>query len=635
MVLNAIEDTLKDQGHEFTPTAYFAALLALLSQAISKTSGIVNKELATSVVYLLDTVASSVPAALLRSKFSQILTSLAPALTQQDVEAPLLRHSMGCLETLLLAQDSAAWALPQTQVGPRGALAGILSLAVDHRPKVRKRAQEALTKVLKNPPPSPSLDHPAADMCAETALYTLRDVSHTAGKKNKGRPSADDEHHPSLMHALQLVRTIAVASSGWPSRMIDSLCEVLLGLSKSNNEYLAMTSFEIFETIFVGMANETSSAKLPGLLEAVLDLRPAQNDSQLVPPWIAVVSRGYDVSAQVDAQETFTKLPELLEMISSFLASPSHNIRSSASECLISFTATCIPRSVVLEPSVFDEKILENIAKTTVNLLSVKYQTAWMEVFNVLTALFEALKWRSAPYLNEVVRTVGDLRGNDSFTGKKEADAVLSAAIAASGPETVLEILPLNLGSSQAGKQGRVWLLPLLRDNVMNATIKHFRSEFVPLSELMFQKVLEYGDKEKTMTIKIYETLVNQIWSILPGYLMLPLDVVESFDQTFAELLSNLLYQQTVLRTDICKGLQTLVEANQQIASVEEEEDLLLQHRITKATAQQNLNHLSSFAGNLLAVLFNVYTGTLPHLRGYILQCINAYLSITPEKVTS
>lgn len=35
----------------------------------------------------------------------------------------------------------------------------------------------------------------------------------------------------------------------------------------------------------------------------------------------------------------------------------------------------------------------------------------------------------------------------------------------------------------------------------------------------------------------------------------------------------------------------------------------------------------------MLAVLFNVYSETLPQNRGFILRCINAYLSITPEQV--
>ncbi|KAI9873126.1 MAG: hypothetical protein M1830_000811, partial [Pleopsidium flavum] len=124
VVLSAVEDTLKDQNHGSTPTAYFAALLALLSQSISSSKGIINKELATSVVYLLDLVTPHVPQPLLRSKFSQILTNLAPALAHHEAEAPLLRPSIGCLESLLVAQDAAAWALPQTQNGPRRAIAG-------------------------------------------------------------------------------------------------------------------------------------------------------------------------------------------------------------------------------------------------------------------------------------------------------------------------------------------------------------------------------------------------------------------------------------------------------------------------------------------------------------------------------
>ena len=77
-----------------------------------------------------------------------------------------------------------------------------------------------------------------------------------------------------------------------------------------------------------------------------------------------------------------------------------------------------------------------------------------------------------------------------------------------------------------------------------------------------------------------------------------------------------------------------LVVSNQEILTAEaSEEDLLFQGRVTKDVAQQNLAHLSSFAENLLAVLFNVYSETLPQFRGYILQSIDAYLSLTPEQV--
>ncbi|KAF1977886.1 NUC173-domain-containing protein [Bimuria novae-zelandiae CBS 107.79] len=632
VVLAAIEDTLKQQNSEPTPTAYFAALLALLGRQISN-EGIANKETATSVIYLLDLVTSHVPAPLLQSKFSTILPSLAPALTHPDAEAPLLRSSIGCLESLLVAQDARAWELPTTQVGPRAAVAGLLQIAVDQRPKVRKRAQEALAKVLNNAPPSPSLDHPAADMCAETALKMLKDIAQAAGKSaNQRKRQADQSKEPDLMHALQLIKTITSCSGGWPSRKIDILCELLLNISRSSSEYLTMAAFEIFEIIFAGMTDEVSSAKLPRLLEVISELQPSKNDAQLLPPWIAVISRGYEVSAIIEPEDTFAKLPELFNMVATFLESPSHNIRISASECLISFFANIIPDSVILEPSIYDEKTLEKLAQAAQNLLSVKYQAAWMEVFSTLGAMFEALRWRSDPILKPMLKTIGELRSNDSFAGKKEADAVISKAIGAMGPEAVLEVLPLNLPRPPPGQTGRVWMLPLLRDSVHNTKLAHFRQEMVPLSEVLFQKVVDHGKKEKTMEIKVFETIVQQIWSILPGYCDLPLDLAEAFDQSFAEMLANLLYSQADLRTDICRALQNLVDGNKAIVELDGSEDLVAQARISKAQAQINLELLSSFASNMLAVLFNVYSQTLPQYRGSILMTINAYLSIIPEK---
>ena len=630
MVLSAIEGTLKEQKCDFTPAGYFAALLALLKQSIPA-EGPINKELATTVVYLLDLVTSHVQAHLLRLKFSDILHSLVPTLTLTNVEASLLRSSIGCLESLLVAQDAPAWALPPTQEGPRRAITRLLTLAVDHRPKVRKRAQDAITQILRNPPPSPALDHPAADMCAHAAMQSLGGLAEasTSQKNNAKGHRQNEEHTPGLMHALQLVKTIAVASGGWPSRKIEPLCKILMNISKSSNQYLTTTVLDVFEIMFARMANESSSTKLPRLMEALWELRPSQNDSQLLPPWIAVLSRGYDVSAQVSPNEVFQKLPEGFETISQFLTSPSHDIRTSASQCLISFLVNCIPLNVIIEPSVQDEKVLERLAKLSNTLLALKYQAAWMEVFQVLSALFVALKWRSKVITNDILITIGALHGNDSFTGKKEADAVLGQAIEAVGPEALLELLPLNLSGPPAAQPGRAWLLPILRDHVSNTNLSHFRSEFVPLSELMYQRILGTDESEKSMQTKIFETLIQQIWATLPGYCFLPLDLQTAFDKSFAELLSNLLYKQTALRVDVCKSLQTLVESNQQVLAVEDTAaEILLQRRITKADAQANLNHLSAFAGNLLSVLFNVYGQTLPQFRGHILQCINAYLSI-------
>ncbi|KAK4248672.1 NUC173 domain-containing protein [Corynascus novoguineensis] len=620
-VLEGVESAFKERNTEPTPTAYFAALLSLLD----------NKTLAQPVVYLLDIITPFAPEPLLRAKFTQILTLLAPVLSQPDADAPLIRSSIGCLEGLLLAQDAAAWEMSAAVIGPRRAVGGLLSFSLDPRPKVRKRAQEALRKILKNPPPSPSLDHPAAAMCAETAIMSLTALAEKAAKLRKEKKGSEGVHDPELIHALQLVKTIASASGGWPSKKIESLCELLLGIARSGNEHMSMAVFDIFEMIFEGMADEVASAKLPRLVEIIKELRPAPNDTQLLPPWIAILSRAYDVSAQISPEETFQELLEPFNMVAGYLESEAKNIRISASECLVSFMANCVPRQVLIDPSIYDEKVIQQLVNTAEGLLSVKYQAAWLETFNVIGAMFDALRWRAAPYLLAITKSIGEMRGNDAFTGKQEADEVLGKAIRAMGPEAVLGVLPLNLAKPAKGQPGRAWMLPILRDYTSNTNLAHFKSEFVPLSAAMFQRVLDHGSAAKTMEVKIFETVVQQIWSILPGYCDLPLDLVEAFDKEFAEMLTNLLYEQVELRLDVCRALKALVESNQAVASASEDEDPVLHNRVTKETAQKNLEYLgTTFSADFLAVLFNVYSTTLPQKRGPVLQTINSYLSIIP-----
>lgn len=552
-------------------------------------------------------------------------------LSQPDADAPLVRSSIGCLEGLLLAQDAAAWEMSAAQIGPRRAVGGLLSFALDPRPKVRKRAQEALKKILKNPPPSPSLDHPAAAMCAETAMMSLRALAEKAAKLRKEKKGAEGVHDPELIHALQLVKAIASASGGWPSKKIEPLCELLLGIARTGNEHMSMAVFDIFEMIFEGMADEVASAKLPRLLEIIKELRPAPNDTQLLPPWIAILSRAYDVSAQISPEETFQELLEPFNLVAGYLESEAKNIRISASECLVSFMANCVPRQVLIDPSVYDEKVIQQLVQTAEGLLTVKYQAAWLETFNVIGAMFDSLRWRAAPYLLGITKSIGEMRGSESFAGKQEADQVLGKAIRAMGPEAVLSVLPLNLAKPAKNQPGRAWMLPLLRDYTSNTNLAHFKSEFVPLSAVMYQRVLDHGAAAKTMEVKIFETVVQQIWSILPGYCDLPLDLQEAFDKEFAEMLTSVLYEQVELRLDVCRALRTLVESNQAVAADVDDEDPVLQSRVSKETAQKNLEYLgATFAADFLAVLFNVYSTTLPQKRGPILQTINAYLSIIP-----
>ena len=74
-------------------------------------------------------------------------------------------------------------------------------------------------------------------------------------------------------------------------------------------------------------------------------------------------------------------------------------------------------------------------------------------------------------------------------------------------------------------------------------------------------------------------------------------------------MVSNVLYKQVDLRVDVCRALQNLVDSNSEILALDSAiGGPSASMRVSKVDAQKNLDHLATFAGNLLAVLFNVYS---------------------------
>jgi ribosomal RNA-processing protein 12 len=148
------------------------------------------------------------------------------------------------------------------------------------------------------------------------------------------------------------------------------------------------------------------------------------------------------------------------------------------------------------------------------------------------------------------------------------------------------------------------------------------------------------------MEVKILETVVDQIWSLLPSYCDLPTDldkvyqsehrmlIVKAFNQPFAELLANVLYQQVNLRPIVCHGLTNLIERNNRALQQNLDDAELVRHyRLTVGEVQQNINLLATFAQNFLSILFNVFSQTTPSSRSPIADCIKAFLGIASPEV--
>jgi ribosomal RNA-processing protein 12 len=174
----------------------------------------------------------------------------------------------------------------------------------------------------------------------------------------------------------------------------------------------------------------------------VLSDKPAKTDSQLIPSWLAVIAAGYNVYAQVDADDCLRRIPDLLRQIFPLLQAESETVRDAVGSTLVALTAQSI--SVGTSPEVQDEA-LQAISEIAMQGLTTRYQLAWREAFRFLGALFLALKQNADPLFMDAIKLVDTLRSKEGFEGKDEAVAVIGAAITGVGPAAVLKVLPLNL----------------------------------------------------------------------------------------------------------------------------------------------------------------------------------------------
>ncbi|KAK9472655.1 NUC173 domain-containing protein [Dipodascopsis tothii] len=640
VMLQAVEETLSEQGTELKASAYFIAILSMLGQAFSGQQQ--NHEMAATVLYLLDIVLPYTPEGLLRSKFKPILECISPVLNPTDAPAGLIRSGIGCLESLLAAQDSGSWGTPSTELGSRSSLLALLSLGLNESPKVRKRAQDAITGVLSRPPPGPGVYHPAAELCADIALKSARDLyADSINKFRKGGDKAADKSRDKrVFFALQLVKAVAQAEASWPVSRVEPFCETMFEISRSTDEHLIVSTFDVFQTAFAGMARGDADAgsldagRFVSFIDSIVERCPATTDRQLAPPWLAIVAQAMELYSKIDQAKAFQRLPKLFPTISTFLeTSAAPEIATSAAQCMVALVSTCMPEELLVQTPLpkATRAVIKEVVGHAMSFLGVRYQSTRKDTFAIIAALFDQLNALADPYLLDAVVAVEELRSTKSFEGRDDADDVLAAAIRALGPDKVLRLIPLNLEQQSAKSPGRAWLLPLLRDNIQVASLAHFTAEFVPLSERLHQKVAGAGAQEKTVETKIYETLVEQIWSLLPKYCDLPTDLRKGFDDTFAEMLGSILYQQVELRPVVCKSLRLLIESNQIYLSGDLDSNLFLQQRLSKKEARKNVEYLAAFAPKFLAVLFNVFSQTLAEYRNYILDCIGAFLSITTE----
>jgi ribosomal RNA-processing protein 12 len=133
-----------------------------------------------AAIYLLSVIFPFIPSSVLKIKFTPITEMFENILINLSDNAPVVRAVVSCLEYVLFAQDNAVWS---SEPLCKNTFQKLLYLCLDQRPKVRKRASDAVKRILSNPPP-PMMSHPVTNLTIEWCVEGLQSYSSMAATKS-------------------------------------------------------------------------------------------------------------------------------------------------------------------------------------------------------------------------------------------------------------------------------------------------------------------------------------------------------------------------------------------------------------------------------------------------------------------
>ncbi|XP_010897516.1 RRP12-like protein [Esox lucius] len=604
-VLAAVTEVIRSYGGKETETEYFAALMTTLE-------AVESDESLAAVAYLLNLVMKRVPAPVLISKFSDTAKALMDVMSNHasSESAAALRWVLSCLSTLLRKQDVTVWSYSSTlQV-----YHGLLSFTVHSKPKVRKAAQHGVCSILRGSDflftENAPAHHPAAET---TAKFCIREIEQAGGSKED----------VTTLHILGLLKDLIVT---FPLCAVKSCCETLLRVMTLSHVLVTACAMQAFHKLFSGKPNpSTLSAELSAqIITALYDYLPSGNDLQPLLAWLAVMEKAHVYLASVQSPLSLGHFPRLFATAVSCLLSPHSQVVSAATNTLKTLLSECVaPHMEDIGPvgsgaSSGNPAYVCKVFRIVEEGLSYRFHAAWPFVLQLLGCFYKAAGKYAHPVMTKSLQALADLRATPRFPFCGELDLAVGGAVESMGPEVVLTAVPLNItGQEDDMEFPRSWLIPVIRDHVKNTHLAYFTSYLLPLAVTLRERAEELEKAGQKLEAKVYKTVQLQIWTMLPGFCLGPLDLMVSF-KGIARALGMAINERPDLRLTICQAIRTV---------------------ITKGcNTDEEKAEVGRFAKNFLPILFNVYSqqpapGDSAPYRMAVLDTIKVYLSVTDQQM--
>lgn len=667
--VKAIVAALEHEKVEPKPTALFAALVLALEGAAKQKTASQSDDVA-ALVYLLEEAAGRMPRQAVQLKFERSVKIVCKVLESVKDSPQCLKSGVGCLSTLLCSHD------PQNFPSAANAFGLLLGFVVDHRPKVRKRAQAGLAKVVQSmSSPSraaPSLQ-PASQMIARLAEESVNQLVAITGEyeqsqKERSKKETKRVFEDKLQGATTRVFHVLGALKDVMAYLDPNQALVIVGAIDKLMEFkevlLAHHSSLVLERFFQSfhlpssMKAEVLMALLQNLIEKTLIIEDLMADSDIASSTMNMLFAGFRSLNQMDNALCLQCIPQLFhQCLHYFRRKDSEVFRIKVSSVLSDLMDLCISEESVKAAlrcqeaqagRKKDHPVLSIITGVEA-MLTMPYQDSWNNAFQLISKLCLVVGDHHGALLKPLLNQVGLLAAGPESEWTENIQECIGNAVRALGPETILEAIPLEIESAvEKGTEANSWLVFILKKNTHGASLEYWAKHMLPLARKvgdLANGLAEGNDVERAVLLAALE---HQIWQTLPSFCRWASDTAQAF-KFLAKPLGLALQNREDLRNYICNALTCIVKQNTSILREAEEnkdafdnvsddngeydfdESFPVPDFYDEVFVKNNLAAVAAFSKNFLPLLFNLFVSSKPSERGQVHAAIAAFGMITDQ----
>ncbi|KAK7815330.1 rrp12-like protein [Quercus suber] len=229
-------------------------------------------------------------------------------------------------------------------------------------------------------------------------------------------------------------------------------------------------------------------------------------------------------------------------------------------------------------------------------------------------------------FMKSIVLKLADLMilANGGTSNTDHLPKCIGSAVIAMGPERILTLLPISLHADLTCLN--IWLIPILKDYVVEASLGYYIENVVPLA-----KSFERASRKvkKLATSQDLQAHAHDLWGLLPGFCCHPTDTYQNVG-ALAEILITFLKEDSFMHKNIAIALQVLVYQNKNVLSpkTESAEPNSLQKKIvcyssemyplTQEDCNQKHQGLGVMFRRVAPGSNNLFVDSLPEKRSYL-----------------